>query len=200
MRAADERLANSRPGPDAVRLRLLSVRPSGSALRLYSVTLDAWPSAEPSVEQPPSSAALLGASGGGAALAALFGAMAAGMRPGAPLQPLPQLGNAPRAPPAELLHALRGTAGAVTAPPDGDVDATRSSAAPPCRDTLVAAVSSLEARLGAPPPAEVDAGAVTLAALAARVSRLEASLDAAVADFGARIAALERGSRTRSDD
>jgi hypothetical protein len=192
-----------------LKLRLLSLRPAG-VLRLRGVCIvHAAGGAAAGPDTPAAALASALKAGGGvtpamapgnAAFMGLLGAVAAGMRTGAPL------GAGP--PPPEMLKALRkgaaaaSSAGAAaTARSTGEAASVAAVAAPlPSQarvDALEAAVSGFEARLGVAGagPASVAeearaAAAPQLDALTQRVAALEERLDRAVADFGARLALL----------
>jgi hypothetical protein len=184
-----------------VKLRLLSLRPAG-VLRLRGVRIVHAAGGAAAVADTPAAAlaSVLKAAGGvtpamapgNAAFMDMLGAMAAGMRSGAPL------GTGP--PPPDTRKALRkGAAGASGAGKDAGA-ASSAAAVAPRVEALDAAVSGLEARLGV---ASASAGPASAAAadaapqravdaLTQRVAALEERLDRAVADFGARLAALEQ--------
>jgi hypothetical protein len=193
---------------------LLSLRPAGAPATLRGVVIDARGAAD--ISAASSTAALAGAlqtgpagttQPGNAAFMGLLGAMAAGMRSGAGSRPAPELLSMLRlgggVPPEA---AQRGTAASMPAPSEAAA-AARLGALEAAVGSAKALVSAATAAAG--PAGEDEARAVlhvaetasspTLAALTQRMSRLEARVERAVADFDARLQLLEQA-RTPRDD
>ena len=149
---------------DALKLRLLSLRPPGT-LSLRGVVLDAVPA----TVAPPA-----------APMAALMSAMQAG-------------GAAQPGPAAALMGMLGALAGAARpAQPAELTQAHRSAAAAPEVAAATARVQAVEVAVGEAAE-DAEPQAEPLAALELRITRLEARVERGLADIAERVRRLEQG-------